>query len=288
MKSISYQEYLNKNNYSLSTCRIYQYVVTRFISQYPDAIHADFKGISNYLFQMKEKCNKGFSANMVLSAIKKYYDYLIYSKKIMVNPIKQLSIKSCRINIIGSDLFSPAELDLLLNREERYHLLKLRNQVIVSLLIFQGLSSIEICNIKIKDIQLDLGRIRVRGNCLIIRRILELKPAQTNLLQQYMMESRKELNRFELDNLLLCKTGKPLTVDEINYLLETFKFIFPNKNLNPKKIRQSVIYNWLNFYEIPLEDTQLLAGHKRISATLRYLKPNINQFVLLLSEFCPV
>lgn len=42
------------------------------------------------------------------------------------------------------DLFSPIELDQLLQRKERYKLLQSRNKLIMTLLIYQALSAAEI------------------------------------------------------------------------------------------------------------------------------------------------
>jgi hypothetical protein len=49
-----------------------------------------------------------------------------------------------------------------------------------------------------------------------------------------------------------------------------------------------VIANWLNKYHIPLEDAQLLAGHKRPSSTLKYKQANMQQAVEILNKFHPL
>ncbi|OYU94739.1 MAG: integrase [Bacteroidetes bacterium B1(2017)] len=176
----------------------------------------------------------------------------------------------------------------MLNRPERYPILKLRNQVLMSLLIYQGLSSNEVCKICLSDIDLDLERIRVKGNRIIKGRIINLMPSQVELFERYSKESRCKLIHKNTPNFLIGKTGNAISVDEINYLVETFKFLFPSKSLNPKTIRQSVIYNWINFYKLPLEDVQLLAGHKHISSTLKYQLPNMQVFTSLINKYSPL
>jgi integrase/recombinase XerD len=82
--------------------------------------------------------------------------------------------------------------------------------------------------------------------------------------------------------------GNPIKGDDVQYLVETFKYLFPDRKLNLQTIRQSVISNWLNTYQIPLEDVQLLAGHKRPSATLKYQLPNMQQAVNTLNAHFPI
>jgi len=71
-------------------------------------------------------------------------------------------------------------------------------------------------------------------------------------------------------------------------MLIQFQSLFPTKNLNARTIRQSVIANWLNEHKTPLEDVQLLAGHKRLSTTERYIRPDIEERRDVINEFFPI
>ncbi|HVA99149.1 MAG TPA: hypothetical protein VNG53_09660 [Bacteroidia bacterium] len=48
----------------------------------------------------------------------------------------------------------------------------------------------------------------------------------------------------------------------LNYFVGTYKPLFPGRNLNPQTIRQNVIANWMNEKKLPLEQVQIMAGHK--------------------------
>lgn len=74
----------------------------------------------------------------------------------------------------------------------------------------------------------------------------------------------------------------------MQYLVETFRYLFPDRKLNIQTIRQSVIANWLNTYQIPVEDVQLLAGHKRPSATLKYQLPDMEKAIHTLNTYFPI
>jgi site-specific recombinase XerD len=82
--------------------------------------------------------------------------------------------------------------------------------------------------------------------------------------------------------------GEKISVDDINYLIGTFKPLFPDRNLNPLNIRNSVIYNLLNVRRLPLEQVQLLAGHKWISTTARFLEARWEEQKVLINRFHPL
>ncbi|PLX01099.1 MAG: hypothetical protein C0594_14350 [Marinilabiliales bacterium] len=53
-------------------------------------------------------------------------------------------------------------------------------------------------------------------------------------------------------------------------MIEPLKSLFPDRNLNPQRIRMSVISYWLNVRKIPTEDVMLLSGQKWPSSVEMY------------------
>jgi len=84
------------------------------------------------------------------------------------------------------------------------------------------------------------------------------------------------------------KLGTPLTVDDVNYMVSTYKPLFPDRNLNALTIRMSVISNWLNEKHFPLEQVQLMAGHRWISTTARYRYTPIEEQREMINRFHPL
>ena len=70
--------------------------------------------------------------------------------------------------------------------------------------------------------------------------------------------------------------GTPETGEGIGYLLETAKHLFPNRNLNTKTIRQSVIVNLLKSGH-DLRLVQVFAGHKYPSSTEKYRQTEVEE-----------
>mgnify|MGYP003587741766 FL=1 len=94
--------------------------------------------------------------------------------------------------------------------------------------------------------------------------------------------------RSATDKLIITKLGKPIAVNSIHAMVEPLKSLFPDKKLNPKTIRMSVICNWLNEKRLPLEHVQELAGHKWPGTTEKYFKVDSLQQRELINKFFPI
>ena len=265
------------------------YSINVYLISNPQAQTYKYKDILNYLSECKK--NQKLSYNQLLASIKKYYDYLIEAGIRNEHPCKNLTIKRNRNkDIIHQDLFSSAELELLMVREERYVALKIRNQAIASLLIYQGLTTAEIVNLRQQHVDLDNGNIFIKGSNTLSQRHLELLPKQCRIFDRYINDIRPSLLREHCNpnELLLGKLGTPFTGDDIHYLVSTFKGLFPDRKLTTITIRQSVIANWLNERKLPLEQVQLLSGHKWMSSTERYRSSDMNEQRELINRFDPM
>ena len=49
------------------------------------------------------------------------------------------------------------------------------------------------------------------------------------------------------------------------------------KDISPMNIRSSVIHYWLNERKFPLEDVQIMAGHRYPSSTEKYLRTDVDE-----------
>lgn len=284
-----FETYLRKMNHSEQTIKTYVYQAEAFLVMNLKAKNYRYKDVLDALEIYTQHRDNGNYKTAILASIKKYYDYLIDAGIRNDHPCRTFHFKRLRKKgIIAQDLFTSEELELLLNREERYADLKLKNQALISLMIYQGLTSGEIASMKVQHINLDEGKIFVKESRTQSRRNLEIQPKQFKILDRYIHESRKKLLRTSTDALIIGKLGVPVTIGEVGYLVEQFKPLFPGRNLNPGTIRQSVIANWLNEKKLPLETVQLMAGHRWISSTLRYRQNSNEEKRLLINRLHPL
>lgn len=190
--------------------------------------------------------------------------------------------------VLIHDLFTSSELELLLDRQSRYENLRDRNQVIISLLIYQGLLPREITTLTIHDIDLDNGLIRVKSRPRVSARNLDMQLRQVRLFDSYLREGRQSLNRYNREEFVLGKLGTSIKTEDIHYLVSTYQYMFGEKKISPMIIRKSVISNWLNEKKIPLDQVQLISGQKWISSTQRYQQRDIAEQREILNKYFPL
>jgi integrase/recombinase XerD len=220
--------------------------------------------------------------------IKKFYDYLIEKGIRDTHPCRRLVIKGKdSSDVIHHELFTPVELEQLLHREEKYPSLRIRNQVIISLLIYQGLTISEIEKLKLYHIDLDTGMINVPRSKTISKRTLPMQSSQQLLFYRYLHEVWPKQEIESQDAFILNKLGDPLQKQPVKSLIKSMKYLFPNKNLNPTNIRKSVIANWLNVQKIPLDQVQLMSGQKWATSTEKYKYNDEDEEREMINRFFP-
>lgn len=102
------------------------------------------------------------------------------------------------------------------------------------------------------------------------------------------MEVDRERLQSTSNKLFLGKLGEPMGVDTLNRMLRPLKPLFKGRNLNANTIRKSVIANWINEDKKPIEDVQLLAGHKWLSTTEQYKKDDEKSKVEMINRWFPI
>jgi integrase/recombinase XerD len=273
---------------SKSTAESYLYTISHFLNTNPKAKRYQYQDIVRHMDKVSQNQSNVQYRVRILSALKKYYDYLVMSGYRNDHPCRKLNIKIKDNQIIQvQDLFNSTELQLLMERENRYKHLDIRNSVLISLLIYQGLASDEIAKLALKDIDLDNGTIYIKGSANLNKRTLELVPKQMILFHNYINETHPALLRGISDKFILTKLGQPIVVNSIHAMIEPLRGLFPDRKLNPQTIRMSVICNWLNEKNIPLERVQELAGHKWPGTTEKYIKINMLQQRELINRYFP-
>lgn len=288
-EELTFKEYLFQYGHSVSTVKSYLYTVDNYLTSNPGAESYKYREVLKYIEGKVKEYNHSNSKNGLLAGIKKYYDYLIELGKREDHPCRTIYIKGRRgRDIIHHDLFTTGELELMMEREERYQELKLKNQLVISLLIYQGLTSGDIVAMKVRHVDLDKGTVYVKGQRRLSSRHIELHRTQHRIIDKYISEARPKLKRTETDALVLGKLGTPATTEDINYLTSTFKGLYPDRILNPKTIRQSVISNWLNEKKYPIEQVQLMAGHKWISTTDKYRQSDMDEQREMINKWFPI
>lgn len=266
------------DNYSAESANTYSHAIHKFLLHYPSAKNLQLTAIEKYLASLKLKGRSVGYRTVILAAIKAYYNFLLHNEIIEEHP--------CRAFFIGekkatgkdfSSLFTMEEMELLLTlREERYKKVKNRNKAIIGLLIYQGVTSGELVQLKANAIDLDVGTVKIKGNGKNKTRTLQLKSRQVITLMKYIEEDREHLLKTRTNKLFITMRGMPMTVDGLHGFISGMQGAF-DKEIAPKYIRASVISYWLNERKFPLEDVQVMAGHRYPSSTEKYIRNNTEE-----------
>jgi integrase/recombinase XerD len=273
------------SKYTSETVMSYLYAIKRFLNIYPNAQRLTLTNIEGYFADLKKQRKAGVNETLsseyrkvILASIKALYDCYLELGMVKEHPCRTYHIDEKKPR--GKDFsgfLSLDEMGTLLNlKEERFRFVGNRNKAMVGLLIYQGMTSKELVELKVNAMDLDAGTVKIIGQGKNRSRTLELKPSQIAILIRYIEEDRTHLLKTNKTNkLFLGLRGTPMTVDGLHEFIHRLGCgAFGDKEVSPANIRNSVISYWLNVRKIPLEFVQVMAGHCYPSTTEAYIKPD--------------
>lgn len=302
-----YEVYLQKEKYTRSTVNGYLKGAEKFtdwcIKKGTSAAQIDYKTLLKYIQYLQTKENTKSTVQHQIGTLKVYFKYLLFEHYRVDNPIETINIKGVK-RVMSYNILTPDELEDLYysfnteNYQEAYHRFTAkRNRVLVGLLVYQGLNTTELKQLELDDLQLYKGKMYIKSGARSKARTLELKSWQIIELLEYVKEIREEIiihhqKRFPLwgnvedkgEERLFIPNNARLDVTVLN-IVKKLKRI-NNKVKNTHQIRASVITNWLKQYN--LRQVQILAGHRYISSTERYLQDDLENLHEIVNNFHPI
>jgi len=279
-----------ESKYRPKTAIMYLYEIETYLSNHPGAVSYKQPEVLQYIGALREAGKSPRTINRILAAIKSFYKYLSISGKRKDNPVRFLLLKhKISRDIQLQDLLDEEELESLLERKERFGALKSRNQVLISLLVYQGLRISELDNLLLKDINLENGKIKIRKTGKNNKRDLYLKENQLPFFEKYITEDRiKLLKGGESPYLLIGQRANRMTGEDITkHVIRTYRDYVPEKKVNPKIIRQSVITNFLKKGK-DIRLVQVFAGHRYPDSTERYKQNNVDELQREIEKYHPL
>jgi len=291
--------YLQKK-YSKSTINSNLYNIKRFTDYYQKrAEKATYKDILNYIEHLRKNYNlHPKTLRHCLYAVKIYFNYLLATGKRNDHPCSELYLKD-KINkqIQVDNLYSSESLEQFFESyqiKKKIHLLN-RGKIIISLLIYQGLTVNEIVNLEVENINLDKGEIFIKGPSEITskspkQRTLPLQAKQVLLIYNYLKNDRKKLLKYNNKNpneikLILGQYGQVIKPHSISRMINENRK--ENEKIQPIKIRQSVIANLLK-RENDTRTVQVFAGHKRATTTIQYKQTELEILQNAIKQYHPI
>ncbi len=293
---MDYNTYLEKQNYSPSSSKSYQYQAKKF-KQWLDKqgynlTLFDYKKALTYVTYLQERHSNIKTINGKIIATKNYFNYLIDNSQVAENPFKDIIIKGEKKKKLLHNLLSADELEDLYysyetdDTQTNRKLANKRNKVMIGLMVYQGLSTSDMKRLLVEHLKLYQGKIYIPRSRIGNRRELALKSWQVIEFMEYMNEARPQiLKRRKMTSEHLFIVSKNRLTDTVSGIIKKLKHI-NHKVENLHQIRASVIVNWLGKYN--LREAQIMAGHKYISTTEKYVQEDLKQLQEMINNFHPI
>lgn len=228
-----------------------------------DINEEDIKKYLNYLY------DKSYNKNTIsrkLSGVRSFYNYLYNHDIIKTNYFTDVHNPK-KIRSLPHYL-KTSEIDKVLDNTNEVTLYGERNKLIVELLYVTGLRVSELVNIKLKNIDKYNKSIKILGKG-SKERIVYYEDNCSKLLDKYLNNTRKELDKNSSEYLLLNKFGNKLSTRMIRNILNDLTIGTSIEQIYPHMIRHTFATTMLN-NGADLMTVKELLGHESINTTSIY------------------
>jgi integrase/recombinase XerD len=161
-----------------------------------------------------------------------------------------------------------------------------RDVAILELLYASGLRASELCDLKLRDANLQVGCVRVLGKGMK-ERIVPMGRAAAEAAGRYLAECRPRLDRRASDRLFLSRTGKPLDRVALWLLVERYgRKSGLLKSVSPHTLRHCFATHLIGG-GADLRVVQELLGHSDIATTQIYTHVDQDRLRAVHQKFHP-
>lgn len=280
-------------HYSKTSIAGYQNMIDRFLLALgAKAEEGTYTDVLDYIGLLREQGLHPKSLRNNLFAIKIYYRYLVATGKRSDHPCRYLYLKDQINRAIQVESLYPKEVleELMRTHQSKNPEHQRRDKIIISLLIYQALSVLEISELKTSDIDLENGTIKIKANVKNKGRTLSLKPNQILLFHNYLKHDYKRYHRRQKPSkrtayFLMNEAGLQLWQGGINRMINSGRN--KQEKLIPLKIRQSVIAHLLKENN-DVRIVQEFAGHRRAASTEAYKQTGLEELKSVIERLHPL
>lgn len=232
-------------------------------------LDVDKTDLSDYLAFRNQKGSGARSMARALSTIRRFFRYLLREKLIEVDPSALLeSPKTGRA--LPSSL-GENEVDDLLHAPDLLQLEGVRDRAMLELLYATGLRVTELVTLRLDQINLNMGVVRVTGKG-DKERLVPMGEDAVQWLEQYLSEARARLMRGHgsADEIFVTRRGGGMTRQAFWYVIKKYAAkVGIEKHLSPHTLRHAFATHLVN-HGADLRVVQMLLGHSDISTTQIY------------------
>lgn len=225
------------------------------------------KHIETFLKSLHKKDLSSKSLSRKLTAIKGFHQFLLIENELDTNVA--YDIESPKVEKTLPQVLSVQEVIKIIEAVKGTDPLAIRNQALLELIYGSGLRVSELLDLKIADIHLLEGYVRVLGKGNKEREV-PLGDMSVQALRLYLTKSRNQLTINSIDYLFLNQDGKRLSRQGFFKILRKIaKAAGIDRDVSPHTLRHSFATHLLEA-GVDLRTLQELLGHEDIQTTQIY------------------
>jgi integrase/recombinase XerD len=223
--------------------------------------------IQQYL-AVKFPKSKPRSISRLVASLRRFYRYALRENKLSVDPT--LQIESPKLPRSLPKSLSEEEVEALLDAPDLGEALGLRDRAMLEILYASGLRVSELVGLKVTEVSLNEGVIRVTGKGSKTR-LVPMGEEAVEWISRYLKESRPEILQKRLsDSLFVTARAAAMTRQAFWYLIKRYALVAGiHKPMSPHVLRHAFATHLLN-HGADLRVVQMLLGHADISTTQIY------------------
>ena len=236
-----------------------------------------------YLFKSESST---YSQARIVSGLKSFFNYLLLEEKIDINPMELIDAPKLVRKL--PETLSIQEIEIIINAVDLDSKEGMRNKAILETLYSCGLRVSELVNLKVQNLFLDIGFIKVLGKGMK-ERLVPIGTKAAECISLYMNEYRISINISEgfEGYLFINRRGKNLTRNMIFIIVKHLvKKAGLNKNISPHTFRHSFATHLIEG-GADLRAVQEMLGHESITTTEIYTHLNKNYLREVVNKFHP-
>jgi len=236
-----------------------------------------------YLFKSESST---YSQARIVSGLKSFFNYLLLEEKIDINPMELIDAPKLVRKL--PETLSIQEIEIIIDAVDLDSKEGMRNKAILETLYSCGLRVSELVNLKVQNLFLDIGFIKVLGKGMK-ERLVPIGTKAAECISIYMKEYRVNINISEgfEGYLFINRRGKNLTRNMIFIIIKDLvKKAGLKKNISPHTFRHSFATHLIEG-GADLRAVQEMLGHESITTTEIYTHLNKNYLKEVVNKFHP-
>jgi integrase/recombinase XerD len=241
--------------------------------------------ILKHLILLRKSGLKARSRARHLVAIRGFYRFLVQEKILPNDPTRLIDLPKSGLKL--PDVISKEEIELLLNAPDTAKPIGVRDAAMLELLYAAGLRVSELINLKLQDINLEAGFVRIFGKG-SRERIVPIGAHAREKVNTYLKTVRsKRLKQTSSPYLFVARAAKPMTRQGFWKLLRRYAMKAGlKKKITPHSLRHSFASHLLEG-GADLRSVQVMLGHVDIATTQIYTHVTRDHLQKLHQKFHP-